>query len=426
MQQINFKVIISLLLCLGIIINSKAQVKTKIFNEGIPAQSISINKLLIPEKVIAAPIEFTQLLNQTQSKTKNQIEYSNRFAVPVEVDLDVLANAKVTEENGITTFALTINAKKALNISLQFNKFLLSEHSVLSIYTQNELTDSITANENNKSKIWATRVYQGSKLTLVLNLPTKEKEQATLNINQVNFGFKKFGSEYSGTPGSSAACNINVLCPEGNGWQNERNSVALIVANGIESCTGALIMNTCGSNVPYFLTANHCLGAGNVPNWVFQFQYWSTTCNPNAGWRVDIQFNGCTLRASSAPSDFALLQLNQTPQPTSGIFYSGWSRSANAPNGSVSLHHPQGDLMKFSRDFNASGVSSWGGVNNHWFDLFEQGIVQPGSSGSPLFDLNHRIVGQLHGYQANVCAYGDNVCFCNEPHVGEYGRFDLS
>lgn len=131
MQQINFKVIISLLLCLGIIINSKAQVKTKIFNEGIPAQSISINKLLIPEKVIAAPIEFTQLLNQTQSKTKNQIEYSNRFAVPVEVDLDVLANAKVTEENGITTFALTINAKKALNISLQFNKFLLSEHSVL-------------------------------------------------------------------------------------------------------------------------------------------------------------------------------------------------------------------------------------------------------------------------------------------------------
>ncbi len=82
-------------------------------------------------------------------------------------------------------------------------------------------------------------------------------------------------------------------------------------------------MNTCGRNVPYLLTANHCLSVGNVSNWVFQFQYWSATCTPNSGWNEDIQFNGCTLRANSIPTDFALLQLSQTPQPTSGIFYSG-------------------------------------------------------------------------------------------------------
>lgn len=108
----------------------------------------------------------------------------------------------------------------------------------------------------------------------------------------------KFGTEYFGKPGASAGCNINVLCPEGNGWQNERNSVALIIANGVESATGSLIMNTCGTNIPYFLTANHVVvEAGNVPNWVFQFQYWSATCPlPNTGMREDIQFNGCTLR----------------------------------------------------------------------------------------------------------------------------------
>lgn len=417
MRHIYFKTTTFLIFCFAIFNNINGQVKTKIFNEGIPTQFIPVNKSIIPEKVVAAPVEFLSVLNQP--KSDNPIEYSNKFAVPEDIDLDIIANAKKIQENNITTFAITINAEKALNISLQFNKFFLSEHSVLSIYTLNELTDSITAKENNDNKLWATRVYQGSKLTIVLRVPTNEKEQVSLRINRVNFGFKKFGSEFFGHPGASAACNINVLCPEGNGWQNERNSVALIVANGYTECTGSLIMNTCNTNIPYFLTANHCLDADNVSNWVFQFQYWSATCAPNSGWREDIQFNGCTLRANSTPSDFALLQLNQTPQPTSGIFYSGWSRSANPPNGSVGLHHPEGDLMKFSRDFDPSGVSSWGGTNNHWVSVFEQGTVEPGSSGSPLYDMNHRIVGQLHGDQLNR---GD---YCNQRR-GEYGRFDLS
>ncbi len=90
MQKIQIKVIISLLLCVGIISNINAQVKTKIFGAGIPPQLIPINKLSISEKIISAPLEFTQSLNQTKSKTENQIEYVNRFAIPVDVDLDVL------------------------------------------------------------------------------------------------------------------------------------------------------------------------------------------------------------------------------------------------------------------------------------------------------------------------------------------------
>jgi hypothetical protein len=82
MRQINFKVIISLLLCIGIISNINAQVRTKIFNDGIPGPLIPINKRSIREKVISAPIEFTQSLNKAQSKTEKQTQYVNRFAVP--------------------------------------------------------------------------------------------------------------------------------------------------------------------------------------------------------------------------------------------------------------------------------------------------------------------------------------------------------
>lgn len=132
------------------------------------------------------------------------------------------------------------------------------------------------------------------------------------------------------------------------------------------------------------------------------------------------------VKRNSAPTDFALLQLNQTPSPTSGIFYSGWSRSNVTPIGSVCLHHPRGDVMKFSKDVNTSGISSWNGTFNHWSNIFDQGIVQGGSSGAPLYDLNHRIVGQLHGDQSNTCPGTDNTCFCNHTHIGEFGRFDLS
>ncbi len=314
---------------------------------------------------------------------------------------------------------MKINAEKAINISLQFSKFFLPTNSILKIYNQFELTDSITSKENNEHNIWATRVYQGNKLTIEMVIEGESAEAPSLVIDKVNFGYKKFGTEFFGQPGASAPCNINIVCPEGAGWENERNSVALIVANGSEACTGSLIMNTCNTSVPYFLTANHCLAAGNVPNWVFQFQTWSATCSPNGAYRQDVQFNGCSLKASSAASDFALLQLNNIPDANSGINYSGWNRNGNLPIGAVNIHHPAGDLMKFSRDFDPLGTSSWGGANNHWVTVFEQGTVQPGSSGSALYDMNHRIIGQLHGDQQNQGNY------CTQRR-GEYGKFDKS
>jgi hypothetical protein len=59
-------------------------------------------------------------------------------------------------------YSLSINAKDALNMSLEFSEFKLSKTSILSIYSKNEFTDSITSNENNENNIWATRVLSGT------------------------------------------------------------------------------------------------------------------------------------------------------------------------------------------------------------------------------------------------------------------------
>lgn len=238
-----------------------------------------------------------------------------------------------------------------------------------------------------------------------------------LEISKVNFGYKKYGVEY-GNPGASAACEINVNCTLGNGWNAEKNSVALIVANGEEQCTGSLVMNTCGTNIPYFLTADHCLAAGNVNNWVFQFQYWSTTCSPNSGFIEDIQFNGCNLKANSSATDFALLQLNQTPPANSGISYAGWNRNTTGITQTTIIHHPAGDLMKITRDDDPPAFASFLSAST-WKLIVDNGTTEGGSSGSPYFDQNHRIIGQHYGID------DANLPICDRKSKFG-GRFDLS
>lgn len=421
MKQILINRYVPILICAIISINLFGQVKTRIYDNGIPSNLLPTKSLTVNELEIKAPAELDNLLQSSKGEVNKSIEYDNKFALPQSVNINFLRSANFFEDKYTLIYSLTVRAEKAINISTQFKEFKLSPNAVLSIYTENELTDSITAKENNENNIWATRVYQGNILNIVLKLPKSEIGLSNFTISQISFGYKKYGGEYFGSPGLSAPCNINVLCPQGNGWQNERSAVVfLLVADGAGTCTGSMIMNTCNTNIPYLLTANHCL-VGNLNNWVFQYQYWSTTCSPNTGGREDIQFNGCTLRANNAISDFALVQMNQTPPANLGITYAGWNRSATPAANTVEIHHPASDLMKISLDANAPVAISWPGIPGltHWRAHFQQGTVQPGSSGSPLFDQNHRIIGQCHGDQNNAGNY------CTQQ-ISECGRFDAS
>jgi hypothetical protein len=122
------------------------------------------------------------------------------------------------------------------------------------------------------------------------------------------------------------------------------------------------------------------------------------------------------------------LSINTTPPVNSGIHYAGWSRSTVAANNATGIHHPRRDVMKISRANNPVSVASaFGTTNQHWrADWSPQNngagqtvtpITEPVSSGSPLFDQNHRIIGQLHG----------GPSFCGGTQLWDfYGRFDLS
>lgn len=350
-----------------------------------------------------------------------------RFGVGYDVDLG-LKNGSWTDVEGGKVWQLRISSVGAHSLNLQFNNFQLAEGAELTIYNAEKtmLMGPITAAQNNSSHLFNTDLVQGSAIVLELFEPAAVAGRSQLHIKKVIHGYKPVYKEYAGY-GQSLPCEINVNCTQGDAWRTESNAVAMmLLENGDRWCSGSMINNTCNDFRPYFLSAFHCTDGRNVSGMVFRFNYKSPGCTSSDGTSF-ISFNGATLRAAWQTSDFALMELNTRPAQNSGITYAGWSRSTNAPASSTGIHHPNGDVMKISIDNDAatdfaSDISWVGGTvspaHTHWQVMYDQGGIEGGSSGSPLFNPNHQIVGQLHGGRGN-CP-GDAI------FDSFYGRFDIS
>lgn len=349
------------------------------------------------------------------------------FANPTQIDIDLADKLVWINKNGFSFSKVILNQKGALSTSLNFDKFYLPAGTEMYIYNENGkmITGPVTANENNKFQSWGTWVYSGGILNIELKAITDSVSKIILHSNNIAYGFKEIYKNIKpgGGTGQSGGCNINVVCPLGVGWENERNSVALVLNDlGQSWCSGSMVMNSCNTRRPFFLTANHCfnppgLPQQNVSSWRFTFQAWSSTCSPTQG-SLGTTFNGSTLRANYSNSDFCLVELSSTPSTNSNINYSGWNRSSTAATGAFCIHHPSGDVMKISKCEVPLVISSaFGTANQHWRAAWAQGVTEQGSSGAPLYDLNHRLVGQLHG----------GPSFCGSSSLWDFfGRFDLS
>jgi PKD repeat protein len=86
----------------------------------------------------------------------------------------------------------------------------------------------------------------------------------------------------------------------------------------------------------------------------------------------------------------------------------------------MGIHHPSGDIKKICLDSNALSAATWSSAQCWRVANWDLGVTEPGSSGSPLFDRNKRVVGQLYGGSAACSGTNDN----NQPDY--YGRFSVS
>jgi hypothetical protein len=78
-----------------------------------------------------------------------------------------------------------------------------------------------------------------------------------------------------------------------------------------------------------------------------------------------------------------------------------------------------GDIKKISQALNATQSVIYAGANCWKIGRWTTGCTERGSSGSPLFDQNHRIVGQLYG-GPSACGVSADSLYDN------YGKFATS
>lgn len=254
-----------------------------------------------------------------------------------------------------------------------------------------------------------------------------------MHIRKVVHAYKNlFESPSEKSLGDSDDCNHdnNINCYSN--WDKQSDGVAVVLlSNGDELCSGSLLNNTAQNFRPFFLSAFHCIDSddngslstsekNDAENWMFKFQYKVTECNGNTV-RTSYTYNRANFRAAWNNTDFALMELKESPLGNQEITWLGWDRSGSTPSEGTGIHHPNGDVMKVAFAYDKLNSSSWPSNNNHWLLYYDEGVVEHGSSGSPLFNENKRVVGQLHGNQH----YDPNQDYCDQPRA-EYGKFHLS
>ena len=377
---------------------------------------------LRPDPVIM-PVIDREALAAEDEITDRYKESPWRFGVEHEVALNAVEHGAWTTEQGHRVWRLTLAAEGATSLSVRFDAYRIPKGGEMFVYSTDN-SEVIGALDHRNMKDWgglAVGVIATDHLVLEYRQPLELEELPELSIDQIVQGYRGLSgwphSENRGPYGTSGQCNINVNCPEGATWATEKRSVALILNGGFVACTGNLLNNTTNDGTPYFLTANHCLG--NPGSWVYLFNHESASCSGNNG-PTNQSISGGTLLVNSGQSDVALIELSQNPPAAFNVQYAGWDASGVTPLNTVGIHHPSGDVKKICFDEDSPSQQNVGGAAVWYINEWELGVTEPGSSGSPLFDQNHRVIGQLYGGSA-ACAGS-----VNNGQPDWYGRFNVS
>lgn len=386
--------------------------------------------------VRTAGIDRTLVDDEDARRAEEGLVPSDARMLVVDADLET-SGVWHTLPNGDGVWRLRVESPGALATELFFQEFHMPVGGLLHVYTPDgsEVLGGFSGYHNKESGIFATAALKGDACYVEYYEPAAVRGEGRFIIATLGHTYRRIGPE------RADACEVDVNCPEGVPWVPQRDAVVKlrIVQNGqIFFCSGSLVNNTAQDCKRLVLTAMHC-GVGvsdaDLLLWKFYFGYQRPNCGTGSASQSRIR-TGCFKRGESNDnggdngSDFLLLEIEDEISPTWNPYWLGWDATTNTHTGGICIHHPAGDEKKISTfTGNAQNSTQWNGMSTHYRVIWSGtesgwGVTEGGSSGSPLFDSNGRVIGTLTGGSSCCVSNG-----CDLPGSGPsapdfYGRMN--
>lgn len=347
-----------------------------------------------------------------------------RFAAPIATDLRTSEVGQFTASG----YVLELAAADALGLGVFLDEVDLPAGGALYLENEQGRRGPFTEADLTERGRLFTDFLPGATVRVRYEGPEPVGKQSLFRVWRVDYAYRKDRFQPKSLMfgfGTSNDCHENANCPIADEWENEKASscrIIVVVEEGTGYCTGTLLNNTAEDARPFLLTGFHCQD-GYTPLydlWRFDFGYLAPGCTNPATEPGFTSLTGAVRRAGRQENDFLLLEITDADLDPSTVHFSGWDRSDTWDSpGAVLLHHPRGDIQKYSATTNQVQVFgnpiNWNNnvttpADHHWDLDFTTGTFEVGSSGAALFDTDHRIRGQLHG--GNPSCPGTTQAWC--------------
>ncbi len=376
-----------------------------------------------------------QVLKAEDAITESQKTGPWRFGYNNAVNLDMNNSGTWTElQNGGRIWQLELACENALTVNLTLDNVVIPEGNELYVYNPQKdfILGKFTSYHLYEGELGTELVPGSTAIVEYYVAPQNANEVAKLTINTVTHGYRTATEFQEKAFGSSGNCNMNANCSDADPWDLQRRSAIMLVSGSNGFCSAAMINNSLNDGKPYVLTANHCYS--NPSSWIFRFNWQADVADINqSNCSTDpssspsfVSLSGAVLRARRTPSDFCLVEITGglvggTVPNSYYTYFAGWDNTDAIPTSATCFHHPSGDIKKAAFDDEAlvSGNGMFSSEDDSQWEVEwdRNTTTEGGSSGSPLFDQNGRIIGQLWG--------GGASCF-NLSSPDYYGKVSYS